>query len=282
MILNAIVVLGIIGLLAAVILYVAATRFKVDEDPRIAEIESLLPGANCGGCGLTGCHAFAVAVKDATSLENFNCVVAGPEGMELIAKAVGLDPQRGLKKIAYVKCSSDCDTRKTTNRYDGVANCRIENALYQGETDCVYGCLGGGDCVEACPFGAITIPEGETLPQVDPDKCTACGICVRTCPRSLIELTVWSEEHPNIRVACNNRNKGALAMKDCDVSCIGCMKCQRVCEHGAVKVADFLASIDTETCIGCGDCLKACPRHSIIELDAAGKPVKPISLTAHN
>ncbi len=265
MILNAIVVLGIIGLLAAVLLYLASTRFKVEEDPRIAEIESLLPGANCGGCGLTGCHAFAVAVQKATTLEGLNCVVAGSQGMELIAKAVGLDPERGVKRIAVVKCNSDCD-RKTTNHYDGVANCAIENALYQGETECVFGCLGGGDCVRSCMFGAITIPEGEHQPKVDPDKCTACGLCVKSCPRGVIELRAIPDGVRPVTVACNNRNRGALAMKDCDVSCIGCGKCSRTCSHGAITVTDFLAHIDPEKCTGCGECIESCPRHSIVEL----------------
>ncbi len=266
MILNAIVVLGVIGLLAAVLLYVAATRFKVEEDPRIAEIEELLPGANCGGCGLTGCHAFAVAVRNATTLEGLNCVVAGEEGMGRVARAVGLDPARGARKVATVKCANSCEVRQPTTYYDGVASCAIENSLYQGETDCVFGCLGGGDCVAACQFDAIFIPEGEGIPVVDPDKCTACGACVKKCPRGVLELQVWHKDTPNVRVACNNRNRGPLAMKDCSVSCIGCMKCTRVCESEAVKVSDFLAHIDSEKCVGCEKCVEACPRHSIVVL----------------
>lgn len=265
MILNAIVVLGIIGLLAAVILYLAASRFKVDEDPRIAEIESLLPGANCGGCGKTGCHAFAVAVRNATSLEGLNCSVAGAAGMELIAKAVGLDPARGARKVAVVKCSADCDTRSIEAIYDGIRDCRIENSLFQGETRCVYGCLGGGNCVNACGFGALTIPEGETLPRVDIERCTACGQCVAACPRGVITLKELPE-HPVSIVNCNNRNRGPQAMKDCPVSCIGCSRCARECSSEAITITSFLADIDTSRCTGCGKCEQVCPRKSITTL----------------
>lgn len=266
MILISIAVLGSLGLLAAVMLYLASTRFKVDEDPRIAEIESLLPGANCGGCGLTGCHAFAVAVRGASSLDGLNCVVAGAEGMATIAKAVGLDATRGVRKVAVVKCSNDCDHRQPTTQYDGDANCAILNTLYQGETECTFGCLGGGDCVRGCMFDAITIPEGDVLPVVDIDKCTACGMCVKSCPRGVIELRPMPENITPVVVACNNRNKAPLAMKDCSVSCIGCSKCVRTCRHEAVTVSDFLAHIDGEKCVGCGECITACPRHSIITL----------------
>lgn len=266
MILDSIVVLGTIGLLAAVLLYLASTRFKVEEDPRISEIEELLPGANCGGCGHTGCHAFAVAVLAADSLEGLNCSVAGADGMALIAKAVGLDPARGEKRVAVVKCNPNCNREKTTN-YDGVQNCAIENALYQGETDCTSGCLGGGDCVRSCMFGAISIAEGEDVPRVDVSKCTACGLCVKSCPRGVIELRVLPRDVKPVMVACNNRNKGAVAMKECEVSCIGCGKCSRTCKNEAIAVADFLAHIDAEKCSGCGECIEACPRKSIIELN---------------
>lgn len=263
MILNAIVVLGVIGLLAAVLLYIAATRFRVDEDPRIAEIESLLPGANCGGCGLTGCHAFAVAVRGASTLEGLNCVVAGQEGMQTIAKAVGLDPARGDRKVVAIRCQANCDLSPRTASYDGVRSCAIENSLFVGEGGCSFGCLGCGDCAEACPFGALTMPRGGGVPVVDPDKCTACGICVRSCPRGVLGLEVWKTDGPNVRVACNNRNRGPQAMKDCPLSCIGCSKCARGCEAQAVTVSDFLAHIDPARCTGCGACIEACPRKSI-------------------
>ena len=36
-----------LGLLLALALYLVAQRFKVEEDPRIEEVEKAMPGANC-------------------------------------------------------------------------------------------------------------------------------------------------------------------------------------------------------------------------------------------
>lgn len=267
MILTSAVILGVIGLVAAVALFFAAKKFYVKEDPRVAEIEELLPGANCGGCGLSGCHAFAVACCEKNSLDGLNCVGLDNDMMKEVASALGAKAPSSVKRVAYVKCSGTCDLRRDTSVYDGVRTCAAEAALYQGESDCVFGCLGCGDCVAACPFWAIDIRPGETLPEVDFSKCVGCGRCVEACPRGVIELDVRKVTRPAIWVACNNRNKGAAAMKDCDVSCIGCGKCERTCTHSAVKVKDFLAHVDQRKCVGCGDCVSQCPRHTIVISD---------------
>lgn len=265
-ILPAVCVLGLIGLVAATLLFVAARRFSVYEDPKIAEIEELLPGANCGGCGLSGCHAFAEACAKAPTLDGLNCVGVPASAMAAIADIVGLAPAASSPKVAVLRCSNSCEVRDPRNIYDGARSCAIEATTYQGESDCVYGCLACGDCTQACMFGALTIRPGDGLPVVDMDKCTGCGKCVAACPRHIIELYDRKDNEPMVWVACANRDRGPVAMKECEVSCIGCMKCQRVCTHGAATVNSFLARIDSSACVGCGDCLAACPRHSIVAL----------------
>ena len=59
MILIAVISLGAIGAVGAVFLYAASKKFEVYEDPRIAQVQEVLPGANCGGCGYPGCAGFA-------------------------------------------------------------------------------------------------------------------------------------------------------------------------------------------------------------------------------
>lgn len=257
------IVLGAIGLIAAVLLFIAAKKFFVYEDPKIGEIEELLPGANCGGCGFSGCHAFAMECANAKSMDGLNCTSLNADGMKKIAAIAGLTPGSSQRKVAIVRCSASCDNRDPRNHYDGVKSCAIENALYQGESDCIYGCLGCGDCVKACPFGAMQMLPGEELPHVDTDKCTGCGKCVDACPRNLCELAPYSDGKPIVWVACANRDRGPIAMKECGVACIGCSKCRKVCPAEAPEINSFLAHIDQAKCTACGECIKACPRKSI-------------------
>lgn len=255
--------MAVIGLIAATLLYVAAKKFYVKEDPRIAEIEALLPGANCGACGYKGCHDFSVNFVADTSPESPVCPGAGKEAMEKIASIAGIAPPANVPKVAIVRCAGSCGKRPEIAVYDGVRSCAVESATFSGETECAYGCLGLGDCAAACPYDALRIDIETHLPVVDRNKCVGCGKCVSACPHLLLELINKKESEPTVWVACRNMDKGGIAMKECEAACIGCGKCMRTCGSSAIKVADFLAYIDQEKCIGCGDCVEVCPRNSI-------------------
>ena len=131
--------------------------------------------------------------------------------------------------------------------------------LYGGEKSCHFGCLGLGDCVNACPYNAIKLCDGVAV--VAPDLCKACKKCVSTCPKHLIDLVPKGMAVAS--VLCKNCDKGAKTMKQCSVGCIGCMKCVKACESGAVTVTNSVASVDTSKCTGCGKCVEACPKHAI-------------------
>ena len=183
-----VVIITGIGLLLALALFLVARRFRVEEDPRIDHVEHVMPGANCGGCGFAGCRAFAQAAVAAENLEDVYCPVGGNDVMKQVAAILGHEVVEKAPMVAVVRCNGSCAARPKTSVYDGMASCRVKAALYPGDTGCAYGCLGCGDCVAACRFGALSMDPETGLPVVDETKCTACGACVKACPKTLIEL----------------------------------------------------------------------------------------------
>jgi Na+-translocating ferredoxin:NAD+ oxidoreductase RNF subunit RnfB len=256
-------ILTVLGLLLALILYWVARRFKIEEDPRIDEVEKAMPGANCGGCGFAGCRAFAESAVKASSLEGRYCPVGGDEVMQKVASILGLAVEKKAPQVAVVRCNGSCAARPRTNEYDGVQSCRVKAALYSGDTGCSFGCLGCGDCVAACRFGALSMDPDTGLPVVDEAKCTACGACAKACPRHIIELRNKGPRGMREFVSCVNKEKGPVARKACANACIGCGLCAKTCQHGALTVTDNVAYIDFTKCKLCRECEAVCPTSAI-------------------
>ena len=285
LILLAVIVLGVLGLVSALALCYASHRFAVHEDPRIGQVAAVLPQANCGGCGYPGCSGFAAAcvkAADQGSLDGKLCPVGGQAVMEQVADIVGLSVVVSAPKVAVVRCNGSCENRPRIAEFDGMPTCRVQQMLGMGETACPYGCLGCGDCVAACQFGAISINPSTGLPEVDEEKCTACGACAKACPRGVIEIRLKGPKGRRVVVLCNNKDKGAVANKACKSACIGCGKCVKTCEKfQAITLENTLAYIDAEKCKMCRKCEEACPKGAIHGFNfpprkpAAPQPAEP-------
>lgn len=277
----ALIVLGSIALVAAVILYICSKKFAVHEDPRIGQVAELLPGANCGGCGFAGCSGMADALvkgADKGSIEGLLCPVGGSATMGQVADLLGIATANTEQKVAVVRCNGTCEMRKRIAVYDGLQTCTAVNACGAGETGCGYGCLGCGDCANACQFGAISINPETGLPEVDEDVCTGCGACAKACPRHIIELRKKGPKGRRVYVSCVNKDKGAVAMKACKAACIGCGKCEKECKFDAISIENNLSYIDPDKCRMCRKCEAACPTGAIVAVNFP--PRKPKDETA--
>jgi Na+-translocating ferredoxin:NAD+ oxidoreductase RNF subunit RnfB len=269
-----IIVISAIGSISAVVLYFVSKKFVVFEDPRIDEVEALLPSSNCGNCGFAGCRAFADACISADSLNQLNCPVGGNETMKAIAQYLQLDTVLVSPKTAVLRCNGNCEVRPKTSKYEGVLTCGAAHGVYGGETGCHYGCLGFGDCAMVCQFDALHMNQVTGLPEVDDLKCNGCGACIVACPRLLLELRKQMPKHRKVFVACRNKDKGKTAAKACKVACTGCQECQKVCNFGAITIGQNLAYIDAEKCTLCRKCVTVCHTNAILEINFPARKIK--------
>ncbi len=262
-----------IALTAALILYFVSQKFKVDEDPRIADIEAMLPQANCGACGRAGCHDFAVACTKCTpqGFTKLYCPVGGQKVMNNVAAYLGMEAAAKEDTVAVLRCNGSCQNAPTKIDYNGVQFCRIANTISSGQSGCPDGCLRLGDCVKVCKFGALSLNPQTGLPQVDADKCTSCGACVGVCPRHLFEIRPKSLNNEIVYIACRNRQKGAIARKNCSAACIGCMKCAKICPE--IKIEDNLSYIPTDVKAAefGAKLAEACPTGAIVYIQPKGQ-----------
>lgn len=274
-IVSDIIALGVIAFLSAIILYFVSQKFKIEENPKVENIEHILPGVNCGACGKAGCHNFAEAcVKaDAESFKKLYCPVGGALTMKKVADALGFDVVAKEETVAVLKCNGTCENAPAKIVYDAPISCRLANLVAVGQTGCPNGCLRFGDCVKACPFGAISINPETGIPQVDENKCTSCGACVRMCPRGLYEIRPKGKNGQRVYVACSNKQKGAVARKNCKAACIACMKCTKICPE--IHVEDNLSYIPTTVSaqkFG-AELVKNCPTGAIVMTEAKKESV---------
>jgi len=224
-----ILIAGLIGLIAAVILHITAQKFAISANPQADEIETLLPQANCGACGKAGCRNFAeaCAAADKDGFSKLYCPVGGNSVMRRIAEILKYTATDRTESCAVLRCNGTCQNAPQKNSYSGLHSCRVAHITTAGTSGCPDGCLKLGDCVSVCRFNALHIDAETGLPVVEPDKCTSCGACVNICPRNLFEIRPI-EKNQQVYVACRNRQKAAAARKNCKAACIACQKCARI------------------------------------------------------
>ena len=256
-VLFAFCVLGGLGLVFGLVLAIASKVFYVKVDPRVSQVAECLNGANCGACGYAGCSAYAEAVVKDDAPRNL-CGPGGAETAAKVAEIMGEAPGEFVRQVAFVRCSGG-EKAHNKYKYDGVKDCVLASAsIGGGPRSCAYGCLGYGNCVSVCKFGALSIVNG--VAKVDHEKCKGCLACVSACPKNLIVAIPYDAVGT---IACNNTDKGGITRKVCESGCLGCHLCEKNCPHNAVHIINNLSVKDFSKCQNCGICAEKCPRKLI-------------------
>lgn len=258
-ILLAVIVVAVIGLVLGLLLAIASVVMAVPVDEKAAAIEEVLPGANCGACGFSGCSGYADALANGKTKETSLCAPGGAEVAAEVASLLGVAAGDVKPQSAVVHCNGTPDNCETTYEYAGVKTCKAAKMLYGGPKACKFACLGLGDCVASCEYDAIQICDG--VARIDSSKCVSCKKCISACPQAIIDLALKNKDQAI--VYCSNHDKGGKTRKECKVGCIGCMKCVKSCEFDAIHVDNFLAHVDSEKCTACGKCVEVCPQNCI-------------------
>ncbi|MCC6347465.1 MAG: Fe-S cluster domain-containing protein [Nitrospirales bacterium] len=239
----------------------AAKKFAVRIDPRVEQVKDCLAHAHCGACGYAGCEQYAEAVVNDPDVSPTLCIPAGSKGAEAVALITGKQAGAVEPFFSRIMCQGGAGKSARRFRYEGVQDCRAAVLAGGGDKSCIYGCLGYGTCARACPFDALHMG-GDHLPVVDVAKCTGCRKCEAACPKKVIEVL---PAYKAVVVACHSKDKGGEVRKHCQVGCIACGKCVKVCPFDAPKIENNLSRIDLDKCRVCGLCAGVCPTRAIVD-----------------
>lgn len=245
-----------LGLVFGLALSYASKKFAVEVDDRVERVREVLPGANCGACGYTGCDQYAEAIVGGAEINL--CTPGGAGVISQISDIMGIEADSCERVVARVMCNGTWDNVLIKFDYDGIIDCRSAATMAGGPSACVYGCVGMGSCMKVCPFNAIVVENG--LARINEDKCNACGKCVAECPKEIIKLVPAKSQY---FVTCRNHEKGGVARKNCKVACIACQRCVKACPEKAISMDNLCAVIDQSKCVNCGKCFEVCPTNAI-------------------
>ena len=262
-----------VGAVFGFVLAFANKKFAMEVNPLIEEVEDILPKGQCGACGFAGCAKYAEAVVENPDVAPNLCVPGKAEVAAKVAALTGKRAEAAEPHFAHLKCRGTQTAAAAAYNYEGIHDCAAAKLIQGGPKGCKFGCIGFGNCVNACPFDAMTMGE-DGLPVVDKNKCTGCGKCASTCPQGIIELLPFTAK---VAVSCSSHDKGGDARKKCTAACLGCGLCMRNCSHGAIKIENNLAVVNPGICKTCEEptCLAKCPTKAIESMIApAGKEEK--------
>lgn len=223
-------------------------------DDRVLKIFQLLKSTDCRKCGFASCYEFAQAACDAPELVNL-CVHSSRAIIKNADRIWGYSPVFDNNLSARLFCAAGAANCSEKYRYYGTKSCAGVKLLWEGNRECIYGCVGLHDCVKVCPVGAIEIVDN-FLPRISEEKCVGCGKCAQVCPFDVIKI--MDRGHKTF-IRCRTKDPGAMVHKICSSGCISCMVCVKACPYHAIELSAKVPRIDSAKCVNCGICAAKCP-----------------------
>ncbi|MFW6013596.1 MAG: RnfABCDGE type electron transport complex subunit B [Nanoarchaeota archaeon] len=237
-------ILIIAGLIALFFGLIIVSCSKNNDYSLKEKIMEILPDSNCGACGFANCEEYAKALEKDFSLIG-KCTVGGKDVADKLSRLLHSKGEK-IKKTAIVFCRGGSQKKAEYYGYKSCSAAKILNPF-----KCKKMCLGYGDCVYACEYGAIKLEE--KIKSVNSKKCVACGKCIEACPQGIIGIV----RENKACVLCAGKDK------KCKTGCIGCGICSKICPENAISIQDSLAVINKDKCSGCGMCVEKCPKKVI-------------------
>jgi Na+-translocating ferredoxin:NAD+ oxidoreductase RNF subunit RnfB len=247
---------AVLALILGVLLGIFRKVFNVETDVLVGLIRETLPGANCGACGFPGCDGFAAAVASSEAAPD-KCTVSDAESTKKRAALVGGSADI-RPVVAVAACQGSAEFAPSKGLYTGLQSCRGAKISSGGTKLCAWGCMGFGDCVKVCKFGALEMG-ANGIPVIDPDKCKGCKVCVSECPQGIIRVV--DKGQTGAFAFCNNRNTiKPMVKKTCKTGCGKCTACVKKCPEQAITLEYGIPAIDYSKCNSCGTCVEVCPQ----------------------
>ncbi len=262
----------IFGAVCGVALALAAKRFAVQVDPKIEAVRGCLPGANCGACGFAGCESYAEAVVKDPAVPPGKCAPGKQEVADKVAAITGKTAGAASSIVSFLRCSRNDGNVKKRHAYVGFDTCQGATIAFGGPYECNFACVGYGDCQAICPFHAIHMVDNQ--PVIDKEACTGCGLCIKTCPKQVLQLL--PKDAP-VYVPCSNKDSGKAVSNVCEAGCVHCGACTRKAKD-VVNMVNGKIEIEYDklTPEMPDPCVKACSKQLIFRYTDAAKQANAV------
>lgn len=232
----------------------AAANGGAPADDRALKIFQLLKSTDCRKCGFSSCYEFALAACEAPELVNL-CAHSSQTIIKNAAYIWGYSPVFDNNLSARLLCAAGGSSCAEKYRYYGTKSCAGVKLLWEGNRECIYGCVGLHDCVKVCPAGAIEVVD-DFLPLINECKCVGCGKCALVCPFDVIKIM---ERDKRTFIRCRTKDPGSVVHRICSSGCISCMVCHKACPYHAIDLSAKVPRVATDKCVDCGICAAKCP-----------------------